>query len=444
MWRVAPNSPSGMTTFFRKLEQHGLHRLDVRWGFDDDALMTVTRLAAPKPRKSMFALFDQQPTFEKTSLLPLPEGVESFVELSLNVALFYEIIAKSVPEAVKAQIDEFTGEIQESGKIDLQKDLFAHLGPKMVFYLAPGRSAATTNEESSLESLVSNGLNPMAALTGLPSLFPKLTMVAEVKNPEAFGKALDALIIAINSELKAQAIEKATHEREAEGDQAGAGGAARAGGRNQGTRPGAGGDRTKRRASQGYPGTSFPGHARQSQFVPTHYAVRIHLTPRPARFSPDHPSRGQIPCVFACGRLSSGGDYRCKGPRIGRPSANIKKATEHVPSKLMLLMVSDVAEHCPHCWRTCRGRSRPRSIRRSLSHATRRAPIKRVRTGLEEWPLALGDSGGRDAADFEPPDSGAVAARVPLPPRAVLARRRAIRVHRAWAGTARPGRPMPR
>ncbi len=181
----------------------------------------------------------------------------------LNVALFYEIIAKSVPEAVKAQIDEFTGEIQESGKIDLQKDLFAHLGPKMVFYLAPGRSAATTNEESSLESLISNGLNPMAAAAGLPSLFPKLTMVAEVKNPEAFGKALDALIIAINSELKAQAIEKATHEREAEGDQAGAGGAARPGGRNQGARPGAGGDRTKRRASQGYPGTSFPSHARR-------------------------------------------------------------------------------------------------------------------------------------------------------------------------------------
>ena len=198
----------------------------------------------------MFAIFDQQPTFEKTSLMPLPEGVESFVELSLNVALFYEIIAKSVPDAVKAQIDEFTGEIQESGKIDLQKDLFAHLGPKMVFYLAPGRSAATTNEESSLESLVSNGLNPMAALAGLHSLFPKLTMVAEVKNPEAFGKALDALIIAINSELKAQAIEKATHEREAEGDQAGAGGGGAGWGSESGDEPGARGRSDQRRLSR--------------------------------------------------------------------------------------------------------------------------------------------------------------------------------------------------
>ena len=70
--------------------------------------------------------------------------------------------------------------------------------------------------------------------------------------------------------------------------------------------------------------------------------------------------------------------------------------------------------HCPHCWRTCRGRSRPRSIRRSLSHATRRSPIKRARTGLEEWPLARGDSGGRgggrpQAAGFGGRGAGAVA-----------------------------------
>ena len=341
-----PEIPTGMTTFFRKLEQHGLHRLDARWGFDDDAIMTVTRLAAPKPRQPIFAIFDQQPTFEKTSLLPLPEGVESFVELSLNVALFYEIIAKSVPDAVKAQIDEFTGEIQESGKIDLQKDLFAHLGPKMVFYLAPGRSAATTNEESSLESLVSNGLNPMAAVAGLPSLFPKLTMVAEVKNPEAFGKALDALIIAINSELKAQAIEKATHEREAEGDQAGAGGAARAGGRNQGTRPGAGGDRTKRRALKDTPAPHFlvtPGKVNSYQLItPSESTLRL----GPSGFRPTIHLEDKYLAFSLAADSARAAITAVKGQNWA-PSANIQKATERVPSKLMLLMVSDVAESLP-------------------------------------------------------------------------------------------------
>ena len=197
-------------------------------GFDDDALATITRLAAPKPRQPLFAIFDQQPTFEKTSLLPLPEGVESFLELSMNPAQLFETInTLGLSGGVKAQIDEFTEEIQSTGKIDLQKDLLAQLGPKMVLYLAPGRSAATTNEESSLESVVSKGFNPMAAAAGLPSLFPKLTMVAEVKNPVAFGKSLDAVIIALNNELKAQAVEIATHERQAEGDQAPGGGDAR-------------------------------------------------------------------------------------------------------------------------------------------------------------------------------------------------------------------------
>ena len=84
-------------------------------------------------------------------------------------------------------------------------------------------------------------------MAALQSLFPKLTLVAEVNNPEAFGKGLDAVIIAINGELKAQAMEKAREEQAAA--EKGTGGAA---GGNQGGRrmaPGGGGDRTKRRRS---------------------------------------------------------------------------------------------------------------------------------------------------------------------------------------------------
>jgi hypothetical protein len=341
-----PDMPGETMKTLRRLNGTGLHRLDMRWGFDDDALMTVTRLVAPKPRQLPAALFDQ-PTFEKTALLPLPDGVESFVEVSMNPAQLLETInGLGLPEAVKTQIDEFTEEIQNTGKIDLQKDLLAHLGPKMVFYLAPGRSAATTNEESSLESLVSKGLNPMAAAFATQSLFPKLTMVAEVKNPEAFGKSLDALIIAINNELKAQAIEKATHDREAEGDQAGGGGAARAGGRNQGARPGAGGDRTKRRALKDTPAPHLlvtPGKVNSYQLItpsesplrlgPPGFRPTIHLEDKYLAFSlaPDS-ARAAITAV--------------KGQNWAL-SANIQKATERVPSKLILLMVSDVAETLP-------------------------------------------------------------------------------------------------
>jgi len=345
-----PDMPNGLTQAVRQLNDKGIHRLDVRWGFDDDALVTVARLVAPKPRKLPAAFFDQ-PTFEKTSLLPLPDGVESFVELSLNPAQLFETInALGLPDAVKAQIDEFSEEIQSAGKIDLQKDLLAHLGPRMSLYLAPGRSAATTNEESSLETVLSKGLNTMAATSATLSLFPKLTLVAEVKDPVAFGKALDSVIIAINNELKAQAKEKAIQE-EAQGDQgAGGGGAARPGGRNQGARPGAGGERTKRRRIEDTPAPHFqftPAEANSlaNSFVlltPTNSPLRF----GPPSFRPTIHLEGKY-LAFSLSTDAARAAITAVKRKNWTPSANIQKATEHVPSKLMLLMVSDVAETLP-------------------------------------------------------------------------------------------------
>ena len=37
-------------------EAQGIDRIDLRWGFDADALMSVTRLVAPKPWKSLLAV----------------------------------------------------------------------------------------------------------------------------------------------------------------------------------------------------------------------------------------------------------------------------------------------------------------------------------------------------------------------------------------------------
>ena len=60
--------------------------------------------------------------------------------------------------AVKDQIDEIAESIRAAGSIDLEKDLLAHLGPRIVAYLAPGRSAATN--DNSLESALSGALEP--------------------------------------------------------------------------------------------------------------------------------------------------------------------------------------------------------------------------------------------------------------------------------------------
>jgi hypothetical protein len=338
-----PDAPNPMAQTLRQLKDKGIHRIDTRWGFDDEALVNVSSLVAPKPRKLPAAVFDQ-PTFEKTSLLPLPDGVESFIELSMNPAQLLETInGLGLPEEVKAQIDEFTDEIQRAGKIDLQKDLLAHLGPRMSLYLAPGRSAATTNEESSLETVIGKGLNTMAAMSATLSLLPKFTLVAEVKDPVAFSKALDAVIIAINNELKTQAKEK-TLQEEAQGDRgAGSGGGARPGGRN----PGGGGDRTKRRRVEEIPAPFFRVAPAEAKSLATSY-VLVTPSASPLRFGPSsfrptiHLEGNYL--AFSLSTEAARAAITAVNRKNWTPSATIQKATAHVPSKLMLLMVSDVAE----------------------------------------------------------------------------------------------------
>jgi hypothetical protein len=345
-----PENPAKFAVLLRRLSSEwGIERMDLRWGFDGDALMTVARLAAPKPRKPGLAIFDE-PSFEKSSLLPMPDGVDSFVELSTSFSGLLETIKLIAPEgAVREQIDEMAESIRSVGSIDLQKDLLAYLGPKMVVYLAPGRSAASNDD--SLESALSKGWSPTAAVAALQSVFPKLTVVAEVNNPEKFGKALDAAMIAINGELKAQAVEKAVEERKAEENKEGGGAS-----RNLAGRQGAGGDRTKRRRSlQDTPAPRFtlsqsaprvsattpiPGEAKAFilmtpsgsplRFGPTSFRPTVQLDGRHVAFSvsPDA-ARAALAAVQR---------------KDWKPSADLERACENVPAKFSLLSFIQVSD----------------------------------------------------------------------------------------------------
>ena len=143
-----PSAPTKVAELLRNLKaEHGVDRLDLRWGFDEDALMSVSRLVAPKPRKTSLAMFDQ-PTLNKEALLPMPDSVESFVELLISPGALVESLEHmGPPETFKAKVDELAEKIKNSGQIDLRKDVLDQLGPRMVAYLAPGRSA-TTNDDS--------------------------------------------------------------------------------------------------------------------------------------------------------------------------------------------------------------------------------------------------------------------------------------------------------
>ena len=160
----------------------GVDRLELRWGFEGDALLSVVRLVAAKPRKGPLATFDG-PTFSKTTLLPMPDQIDSFLATSISTRHLVDADqADGHWSAVKDQIDEIAESLKTAGSIDLENDLLAHLGPRIVAYLAPGRSAATN--DNSLESALSGGWSPTAAIAALQSAFPKLTLVAEVKNPD--------------------------------------------------------------------------------------------------------------------------------------------------------------------------------------------------------------------------------------------------------------------
>src|SRR5262249_50649198 len=61
----------------RQVGLDGVKRLDFRWGFQDEAVMSVLRVVAPAPRRGVLALLDQ-PTFELSSLPPMPPDLHGF------------------------------------------------------------------------------------------------------------------------------------------------------------------------------------------------------------------------------------------------------------------------------------------------------------------------------------------------------------------------------
>ena len=280
-----------MAEFFEQLKTTtGLSRLDYRWGFDDDALMSVTRLVAPAPHKPALAIFDQPPLDTK-NLIPMPEGVESFVMLSLSPAKALEAVSQIGPAGeVKEQIDELMEKVRSQSRIDFDKDFLSNLGPRMAIYLEPGRSAAATDEAPQTPAGLA-GLDPMAMLASLQGALPKPTLVAELRDPVTFGKALDSIMLIVNKELKAQAMEKAAEDGAA--DEAGQGPAqARGPGRGLGGAAGPGG-RPAQAEPQRHARARVSPHARQCQDLHAERSHRFAAEDPPAGSAPDNPDGGE-------------------------------------------------------------------------------------------------------------------------------------------------------
>ncbi|QEH34235.1 hypothetical protein OJF2_27700 [Aquisphaera giovannonii] len=326
---------SGIETFVQTLHTSvGVTRLDYRWGFDDDALMSVLRLNAPSPRKPVLALFDQ-PRLDTKQLIPIPDGVDSFVTVSASPAKLLESIAELDRSGqVRGKIDELLERIKGQGKLNIEKDLLGNLGPRMTLYLAPGRSAAATDEAPKA------GLDLGSLMTMIQPLFPKPTLVAEIRDPVAFNRALDATVIAINKELKAMAVEKAATLAEA-------GGEGRPG--QAGAPPGQGNDRSSRRRSN----RETP--APELRLAPGAETVKTYMLVVP----PDSPIKLNIPGLRPTIRQE--GKFvaiasTSEAARVAidavkkkdwKPSADIDQALGHTPPNSILLAVDDLRSTAP-------------------------------------------------------------------------------------------------
>ena len=120
-------------------ESGGVKRVGLRFGLDDDALMYEVQLVAPKPRKPILSVFDQA-SFDASSLIPLPEGVGSFLEVSMDPNAFLDWLGQMGPGgALKTTVDEFADAIRTSAKIDFRKDFLDQVGPRMVLFGASAR-----------------------------------------------------------------------------------------------------------------------------------------------------------------------------------------------------------------------------------------------------------------------------------------------------------------
>jgi prepilin-type processing-associated H-X9-DG protein len=158
----------------------GLERLELRCGFQRDAILTVLRAQAPAPRRGLLTLLDQ-PTFGADGLSFLPAGLNSFTMLSFDPLTafnqFLDVMKQTEP-ARAAQLAKPRALDREG--LDLRQHLLAHLGPKLAFY---GQHVG------------GEGDSPAAMLAARCA---GLTLSIQVRDEAALASILDRLVRAVN------------------------------------------------------------------------------------------------------------------------------------------------------------------------------------------------------------------------------------------------------
>ena len=322
-------------------QEAGVSRVDFRWGYQDDALMSVTRLKAPKPRKGLLALFDG-PTLDKAKLPPLPEAIETFAAFSVDPAKLFDVLQSSGPPPLKKHLDDLADAVKAKTRRDLRKDILGHLGPKAAVYVAPGGAAAKSGDAEKGENAEAPAANPIAGLTGVAAAvrqIPRLTLVADIDDPVRFNKTLDDVMIGVNKAIRERAQDAAeTAEKAAE-----------ASNRNA-NRPGGpgGGDQAKsrRRAPLVYP--EF--QAVESKDPDRERVFVMKVPPALTRTYPP----GLRPSIRVAGKhvavsVAADAARLALEPKDGAwtPPSDFSAGFDQVPAGLVVLQVADPRPHDP-------------------------------------------------------------------------------------------------
>ena len=173
--------------------------LDYRWGFQDDALVSMTHISAPSPRTGLLAMLDG-PSFDRDSLPPIAEATTNLSVVAFDAKATVEKLiglAKQVRPDAEERYNKVAEALKAKTKVRLNEDILARLGPKAAWYVMPAKAAAP----SALSA--PNMLSTMLAGAGIDQI-PKGALIIEVSDSAAFGKSLDELMAYANREIKAQ------------------------------------------------------------------------------------------------------------------------------------------------------------------------------------------------------------------------------------------------
>ena len=183
---AADDKEAGPKDGLDELKALGLDRLKRvvgRWGFRGEALMTVVRFEIPAPRTGMLSLLDQ-PSLRADRLPPIPKDAGAFVVGSFDPAKGYDTfvgLLKTFDPDQAGEIDKAIAEVSKAVRDAtgqrLREDLLGHLGPAWRLY--------TTRFE-----IRENAPTPVPAL------------LVDVRDREAFGTVLDALVARVNDGLR--------------------------------------------------------------------------------------------------------------------------------------------------------------------------------------------------------------------------------------------------